>query len=140
MHAFLHKLRWEETGDWQDKLAWQGLAGIIGKDEIVALAHKLKGPAVSRAKMGKPSWNKGKRGIFTEETLEKIRAAHCTTHYRVTFPDGHTEILNNLISHKDRIPYRALINKLYLKKGTYMIATGPNAGWGIERVEPNAIS
>jgi hypothetical protein len=35
MHAFLHKCLWEEHGFIEDKLAWLGLTGQIGKDEIL---------------------------------------------------------------------------------------------------------
>lgn len=34
-HAEAHKLLWEKYGRWEDKLAWQGLAGLIGKDELI---------------------------------------------------------------------------------------------------------
>lgn len=33
-HAKAHKQLWEEYGRWQDYLAWKGLSGNIGKDEI----------------------------------------------------------------------------------------------------------
>ena len=33
-HAEAHRLLYEQHGRWQDKLAWQGLAGLIGKEEI----------------------------------------------------------------------------------------------------------
>lgn len=34
-HAEAHKKLYEKYGKKQDKLAWQGLAGIIGKEELV---------------------------------------------------------------------------------------------------------
>ena len=34
-HAEVHKKLWEQYGRWEDKLAWQGLAGIIGKEELI---------------------------------------------------------------------------------------------------------
>jgi len=34
MHAFLHKLEYEKWGRWQDKVAWQTLSGLIGKEEM----------------------------------------------------------------------------------------------------------
>lgn len=34
-HAEAHKLLWEKYGRWEDKLAWQGLAGLIGKEELI---------------------------------------------------------------------------------------------------------
>jgi hypothetical protein len=34
-HAKAHRKLYEEHGDWQDKVAWQGLAGLIGHDDIM---------------------------------------------------------------------------------------------------------
>ena len=34
-HAEAHRLLYEEYGRWEDKLAWQGLSGRIGKEEII---------------------------------------------------------------------------------------------------------
>ena len=34
-HANAHKLLYEQHGNWQDYVAWKGLAGLIGKDEIM---------------------------------------------------------------------------------------------------------
>lgn len=34
MHAFLHKVRWMELGEWQDELAWKALSKQIGREEV----------------------------------------------------------------------------------------------------------
>jgi len=34
-HAEAHKKLYEEHGRWEDKLAWQGLAGLMTKEEMV---------------------------------------------------------------------------------------------------------
>jgi hypothetical protein len=34
-HAEAHRKLYEQHGNWQDKVAWQGLAGLIGHDEIM---------------------------------------------------------------------------------------------------------
>jgi hypothetical protein len=34
-HAEAHRKLFEEYGCWQDEIAWKGLAGIIGKEEII---------------------------------------------------------------------------------------------------------
>jgi hypothetical protein len=34
-HAEAHRLLYEEHGRWQDKLAWQSLAGKVGREEII---------------------------------------------------------------------------------------------------------
>ena len=33
-HAEAHRILWETHGRWQDKLAWQGLCGLIDKEDI----------------------------------------------------------------------------------------------------------
>ena len=41
-HAEAHRVLYEEHGRWQDKLAWKGLSGSIGKDEIhSAIRHHV---------------------------------------------------------------------------------------------------
>ena len=62
-HAAAHKKLYEEHDHWQDKLAWQGLAGMIGKEEIIrqVISNTHKGKTTpeetkkkqSAAKMGK---------------------------------------------------------------------------------------
>ena len=34
-HAEAHRILYEQYGRWQDKVAWQGLLGLIGHDEIM---------------------------------------------------------------------------------------------------------
>ena len=36
-HAEAHRLLYEQHGHWQDKLAWKGLSGQIGREEIISL-------------------------------------------------------------------------------------------------------
>lgn len=42
-HAHAHKLLYEQYGREEDFIAWRGLAGIIGKEEIVHELHRLGG-------------------------------------------------------------------------------------------------
>jgi hypothetical protein len=53
-HAKAHKKLYDEHGRWQDKLAWEGLAGIIGHEEAVLRSMSKLGRKHSletRAKM-----------------------------------------------------------------------------------------
>ena len=71
-HAEAHRKLYEEHGYWQDKLAWQGLAGIIGHEECIARAYK--------SQLGKPLTEKHKKNISkglmghstSDETRKKI--------------------------------------------------------------------
>ena len=86
-HAEAHKKLWEEHGRWQDELAWKGLSGQIGKEEIILktlqrnLGKTFSEETRSRMKesskgknKNKIPWNKGKVGFVkhTQETLDKI--------------------------------------------------------------------
>ena len=70
-HAEAHRVLYEQHGRWQDKVAWLGLSGMIGKEEIIAMACVKKGPM--NGMYGKPS---ARRGVtLTEETKQKMRDA-----------------------------------------------------------------
>lgn len=46
-HAEAHRKLWEEHGRWQDKLAWQGLAGMIDKEDIIQEILREQGRLIS---------------------------------------------------------------------------------------------
>ena len=68
-HAEAHRKLYEEHGCWQDKLAWQGLAGIIDKKEIVYKQCSEAGKKGGR-KGGKAIWEKMKNN---PEYLSRLR-------------------------------------------------------------------
>jgi len=87
-HADAHRRLYEQYGRWQDKVAWQGLDGQIGKEEVIflknSLAHKGKTPMLgkrhtekSKKKMGMANiGNSYRLGLkLSEDTKEKIRAS-----------------------------------------------------------------
>jgi hypothetical protein len=59
-HAEAHRLLYEQYGKWEDYYAWQGLAGIIPKQELIREIQKVA--------------NTGK--FMSDETREKIRQAN----------------------------------------------------------------
>lgn len=73
-HAEAHKKLYEEYGKMEDKLAWHGLLGLIGKDDILLEIAKSNGKKISKAKRGKTLvWNKGiKTGALSESHKLKI--------------------------------------------------------------------
>jgi hypothetical protein len=93
-HAEAHRKLFEEYGHWQDELAWKGLAGIIGKEEIVhrlsasngflgkkhseewkiAQSKIMSGRKISEEHKNKISQSK-KGKILSEETKNKLRIA-----------------------------------------------------------------
>ena len=52
-HALAHRLLWKIDGRQEDKLAWLGLAGIIGKEEIVATRTPTHRQRISNALRGR---------------------------------------------------------------------------------------
>jgi len=94
-HAQAHKKLWEEHGRWEDKLAWQGLSKMIGKEEIISevIKNTHTGKIISeetKKKMSDASPWKGKERsettrkkiseklkgrTFDEDWIEKLRLA-----------------------------------------------------------------
>jgi|SaaInlV_120m_DNA_3_1039746.scaffolds.fasta_scaffold08493_5 hypothetical protein len=85
-HAAAHKKLWEEHGYWEDEIAWLGLSGQIGKEEITARLLSEAGKKAGRlhketqrengrkrglANKGKNAWNKGIPA--TPERLQQMR-------------------------------------------------------------------
>ena len=74
-HAEAHRRLYEEHGCWEDKIAYQALEGSIGNEEIIFKVLSESGKRGGAAGKGKTSWNKGKTGIYSEETLKKMSEA-----------------------------------------------------------------
>ena len=86
-HAEAHRVLYEKDGRWQDYLAWKGLSGLVGKDDLLKLKYELyRGPnhhsygirrpehaELMRERMtgennpmfGRDPWNKGLTGTQT---------------------------------------------------------------------------
>ena len=93
-HANAHKELYEKYNRWQDKVAWQALSGMIGKEEIL---HEVF-----------VNMNKGKK--LTEEHKAKINpigrkqpdsqkkkvAEKLSKEYMITDPKGNTFKIKNL--------------------------------------------
>jgi hypothetical protein len=41
-HAEAHRLLYEQYGNWQDKVAWQGLLGLVGHEDIMQEMYKAR--------------------------------------------------------------------------------------------------
>lgn len=72
-HAEAHKLLWEEHGNHKDYLAWQGLAKLMDKDDIVRslISHTHKGKKKSSEQIAKMKEAR-KNYSHSEETRLKI--------------------------------------------------------------------
>jgi ABC-type phosphate transport system substrate-binding protein len=71
-HAEAHKKLWEQYERWEDKLAWQGLAGLIGKEELIKqmlIEAAKKGNASRPTNKGKKyNWKKSPKPVGTGGT------------------------------------------------------------------------
>ena len=65
-HAEAHRLLYEKYGCWQDKVAWQGLLGLIDHEDIIQEMYN--------ARKGKGNFFYGKK--HTEETKQKISSSN----------------------------------------------------------------
>jgi hypothetical protein len=105
-HAEAHRILWEEHGLWEDRIAWLGLAKLIGKEEIlreVLSNRKLKGipkpkgfgEKIRKAIKGREPWNKGKTiGPYSMERNKANSEAQKKT--RTTCPScGLTTTISN---------------------------------------------
>ena len=84
-HAKAHRKLYEEYGRWEDKLAYQGLAGFKGKEEIIKELQR-EGSQKSSGNSGHPHTEESKQKMreamtgrkLTEETRKKMSEAHKT--------------------------------------------------------------
>jgi|LULS01.1.fsa_nt_gb hypothetical protein len=112
-HAEAHRVLYEKYGRWQDELAWQGLSGQIGKEEIISAIYANRTPSMlGRKQTGDlrrfGMANKGKK--LTEEHKTKIDptgrkqpqsqkdkvAAALAKEYIITDPDSNEFRVTNL--------------------------------------------
>ena len=78
MHAFMHKILWEEYGNIEDRLAWKGLSGQISKDEILIEIYRENGIRLGKSNIGRASSNKGKP--MSENQKNKLRKPKSEEH------------------------------------------------------------
>ena len=107
-HAEAHRLLWEQYGKKEDELAWKGLLGIIGKEELlhelfVMSGKKSRPPIGHKANLGK-KWSEeykknmsiATKGIKkTQDHKDKISEGNSRL-WLVTKPDGLQITIKNL--------------------------------------------
>ena len=63
-HAEAHRKLYEDHGRWEDKLAWQGLAGLLTNEELVKEMLSEAGKKGGRSQLGK------KRGKYKKHAQD----------------------------------------------------------------------
>ena len=71
-HAEAHRKLYEEYGRWQDKLAYQGLAGFKGKEEIIKEILSRNRTEEHKKKISESCKGKGQGRNRTEEHKKKL--------------------------------------------------------------------
>ena len=89
-HAEAHKVLFEKYGHWEDKLAWQGLANMITKEELVKQMLSEAGKkGAFKTNKGKVAsdipYHKRQSGYAVDVDGRKVRKS------RYWFNDGETE-------------------------------------------------
>jgi hypothetical protein len=92
-HAEAHRILYEQHGNWKDYLAWKGLSGYFGKEEIIQYKNRM-------AHLGKDPWNKGLKGYRagvkqSEDHIFK-RSKNFMKTYEITHPNGMTELVTGI--------------------------------------------
>jgi len=77
-HALAHKELYEKYGLLEDRLAWKGLSGQIGKEDILKEIYRQNGKRCGKANIGRIPWNKGVP--MPEEQKEKMRGPKTEAH------------------------------------------------------------
>lgn len=105
-HAEAHRLLYEQHGRWQDKLAWQGLSGMIDQSEIIRqkqseasrMAASQRGPMSEEQKAKISATLKG-RPISEEARLNR------TGKKRGPFSEEHRRNMSKARTGKKRKPF-----------------------------------
>lgn len=94
-HAEAHKILFEEYGRWQDKLAWQGLSGLIGRDEINRIRASTSGKIGNEIRLSRGG-NTGMKYKYAPRPNQVGAKNPCARQYQITYPNGEIEIITSL--------------------------------------------
>lgn len=92
-HANAHKKLYETYGNWQDRVAWLGLAGIKSHEECLRMSFSeggKKGAAISNKKQGekRPEHRKHKSHSKPKKDSKLWGNQHTAGKYNIVYPDG----------------------------------------------------
>jgi len=107
-HAEAHRILFEQYGRKEDELAWKGLAGIIGKEELlhelfVMAGKKSRPPVGHKANLGrkwsdeyKKKMSEACKGISRSQTTKDRISESKSKKWLLIKPDGTKEIITNM--------------------------------------------
>lgn len=112
-------LRSKNTSNWHNQMTEE--------DKLKHFENIISKTAVTRRKNNTPSWNSGKKGIYSEETIEKIRNATLRQLESEIYRKTRIEVRVEKFLIEKNIPYQYsfIINKVqfdfYLKESNILI-------------------
>lgn len=116
-HAEAHKKLYEKYGRWQDKLAWQGLSGIIGHEECVKLAI-IEGGKLGAKRSNEIQYKFGTRKCkpCSQWNIKKKNFRNQQT-YEIQTPNGSKTIITNLSKYcrENNLNYKTIHQKAQRK-------------------------
>ena len=99
-HAEAHRLLWEKYNMKQDWLAWQGLSGYIGKEEIIkqycSIASKIYWNNISPEDYEKRKKNAFGGNKFSRDYLKQRNSLLCSKTAKIITPEGMTITVTNI--------------------------------------------
>lgn len=111
-HAEAHKILFEQHGHWQDYVAWQGLAKLSEKADLIKVILSESG---KKGNANRSSTNKGKKYNTSKIKKEGIRSGNknpCARDYEITCPNGnviHVKSLKTWCEDK-QLKYNTIFN------------------------------
>jgi hypothetical protein len=66
-HAESHRLLYEKYGNWQDRVAWKGLSGLISKEDVIKEMYE------QRRGKNNPMYGKSVKDFMTNDEIEEWR-------------------------------------------------------------------
>lgn len=77
-HARAHQLLYEQYGCWQDYLAWKGLSGYLGKEDIIKEKQRLNGKERAKQNFKGPKSEDHKKSLSrVGKSRPKVKCPHC---------------------------------------------------------------
>lgn len=157
-HALAHKKLYEQYGKIEDKLAWQGLAGIVGKEEIIYTLMSVNNTGENNPMFGKSAikennlkwYTNGEENVYLPSGTQpdgykngrsnlKRRPASAETKEKISnslkgnIPPNRIKVLSPNGEEFPSIKSAAKSLNMTVSKFRWMVEKTPDSGWIIQK-------